>query len=251
MKLHNITKEEDSNMAINGYSAFPMFHISSQIFLFIIGTGIQIKIISTCKKEKGATWKLQVISSTILMINFAFNISFDAIIHFIPSLASYTGPWFCYLASFINYYCFYSIVANSLIISIMKYIFIVHQITPSSDQGSSVKSTFFIIYLLHPLFLTLCNVMTSDWGSFSSLQKCFSPNPENSINLKNIPTNTDGEEKPFLCIYGFSNRKTSDLDIHLIVKQIICILRTIVNLAANTNILEIFFYYKIFKKMRW
>ena len=238
-------------MAINGYSAFPMFHISSQIFLFIIGTGIQIKIISTCKREKGATWKLQVISSTILMINFAFNISFDAIIHFIPSLASYTGPWFCYLASFINYYCFYSIVANSLIISIMKYIFIVHQITPSSDQGSSVKSTFFIIYLMHPLFLTLCNVLTSDWGSFSSLQKCFSPNPENLNNLKNFPTNMDGEEKPFLCIYGLPNTKSSDIDILFIVKQIICILRTIVNIAANTNVLEIFFYYKIFKKMRW
>ena len=250
MSLNSISERQNFYEAINGISSLTMIHIAFQIILFFIGTFIQIKTISICKQEKGATWKIHVIHSIILIINFAFNISFDSVIYFIPSLSNITGPWICYLASFLAYYCFYSIVANSLVISIMKYLFIVHQILPSSEQGSKIKSAFIFIYLLHPLFLTICNILTSDWGTFSSVEKCFSDTSNNSSNHSKAPDDLSHDEKSFLCILEIPNTKMNDMDILFVARQIVCILRTIVNLSANTNILEVFFYYKIFRKMR-
>ena len=250
MSLNSIIERENYDEDINGKSFSTMIHITFQLILFFIGSFIQIKTISICNQEKGATWKIHVTHSIILIVNFAFNITFDSVIYFIPFLSNITGPWICYLASFLAYYCFYSIVANSLIISIMKYLFIVHQILPSSEKGSKIKSFFVFIHLMHPLILTICNILTSDWGTFSSVEKCFN-NISNYSSNHNVPPNDlNHDEKSFLCILEIPNTKTNDMDIHFLVRQIVCILRTTVNLAANTNILEIFFYYKIFRKMR-
>ena len=250
MTLNGIIEEHNSHEDLNGKSFSTMIHVVFQVILFFIGTFIQIKTISICKQEKGATWKIHVIHSIILIINFAFNISFDSLIYFIPSFSSITGPWICYLASFLAYYCFYSIVANSLIISIMKYLFIVHQILPSSETGSKIKSGFIFIYLLHPLFLTVCNILTSDWGTFSSVETCFSDKSNSSSNNKIAPHNLSNDEKSFLCILEIPKTKLNDIDTTFLARQIVCVLRTMVNLAANTNMLEVFFYYKIFRKMR-
>ena len=250
MSLNSISERQNSYEDINDKSFSTMIHITFQVILFFIGTFIQFKTISICKQEKGATWKIHVIHSIILIINFAFNISFDSLIYFIPSFSSITGPWICYLASFLAYYCFYSIVANSLIISIMKYLFIVHQILPSSEKGSKIKSVFIFIYLLHPLFLTICNILTSDWGTFSSVEKCFNDKFNNSSNHNTTPHGLSHEEKSFLCILEIPKTNMNDIDINFLARQIVCVLRTMVNLAANTNMLEVFFYYKIFRKMR-
>ena len=251
MELYNITDLKNSQTSINEYSIVTMIHIVSQVILFFIGTFIQTKIVSICKKEKGATLEIHASHSIVLIINFAFHISFDVGIYFLPSLSYYTGPWICYLASFVTYYCFYSIVANSLIVSIMKYLFIVHEIKPSSDQGSKIKSVFFFINLLHPLFLTLSNILMSDWGTNSSVKKCFGATLTNSMHFSSVSNIVEDKEKPFLCIFDLPNTNMSDVDIYFIAKQTLCIIRTIVNLAVNTNLLEIFFYYNIFRKMRW
>ena len=132
----------------------------------------------------------------------------------------------------------------------MKYLFIVRQILPSSENGSKIKSVFIFIYLLHPLFLTICNILTSDWGTFSSVEKCFSDESENLSNHKIAPKELSHDEKSFLCLLDIPNTETNDMDISFLARQIVCILRTIVNLSANTNMLEVFFYYKIFRKMR-
>ena len=159
-------ERKDITIQINTNSLGTIFHIICQILLFFIGTFIQIKIITTCKKERGATRKIHISHSVVLIVNFAFLISFDAAMFFIPSISYFTGQWLCYLSSFVTYYCFYSIVSNSLIISIMKYIFIVHQIPPSSCTGVRIKLICFLVNLLHPLILTLCHLLTSDWSVF-------------------------------------------------------------------------------------
>ena len=250
MSLNSTSERQNSHEYINEKSFSTMIHITLQVILFLIGTFIQVKTISICIQEKGATWKIHIIHSIILTINFGFNISFDSVIYFIPFLSSITGPWICYLASFVAYYCFYSIVANSLIISIMKYLFIVHQILPSSEKGSKIKSVSIFIYLLHPLFLTICNILASDWGTFSSVEKCFSDNSNSSSNHNAAPDGLSHDEKSFLCILDIPRTHMNDMDIHYLGRQIVCIIRTIVNLSANTNMLEVFFYYKIFRKMR-
>ena len=252
MNVNDTKGVKNMTLPINGYSIGTTTHILCQVVLFLIGTFIQIKIISVCRKEKGATWKIHVCHSVVLVINFAFNISFDILIFFVPSVSFYTGEWLCYFASLVNYYCFYSIVANSLIISIMKYIFIVHQIPPSGDKGVKIKTVFFFVHLFYPLILTSCHILASDWtSSFSSMKKCFD---ESSVKITNSINDVydmkEEEEKTLFCFFKMLETKQADIDMYLIGKYVFCILRTIVNLAVNSNLLESFFYYKIFHRMQ-
>ena len=184
------------------YLTTPILHILCQLTLFIIGTFIQIKIISVCRREQGATWKIHVVHSIVLVINFGFNILFDTGMHFFPSMALYTGKWICYLSSFVIYYCFYSIVANTLVVSVMKYLFIVHGIITSSDKGLKVKKGFLIVSLIHPLFLAVSYIVTDDWASFSSMKKCFGAAFDNSTEIEFDSNNMNREEKSAYC---FSN----------------------------------------------
>ena len=251
MSLNSISEGQNFYEAINGKSLSPMIHIVFQIILFTIGTFIQIKTISICKQEKGATWKIHVCHSVVLVINFAFNISFDILIFFVPSVSYYTGEWLCYLAWLVNYYCFYSIVANSLIISIMKYIFIVHQIPPSGDKGIRIKFVFFFVQLFYPLILTSSHILTSDWTTtFSSMKKCFDESSEKITDSINNVDDMEEEEKTVFCIFKILDTKKVDIGVYLIGRYVFCILRTIVNLTVNSNLLEIFFYYKIFHRMQ-
>ena len=251
MNVNNKTCEENITISINGYPIGTTIHISCQVVLFLIGTFIQTKIISVCRKEKGATWKIHVCHSVVLIINFAFHISFDALVFFAPSVSYYTGEWLCYLAWLVNYYCFYSIVANSLIISIMKYIFIVHQIPPSGDKGIRIKFVFFFVQLFYPLILTSSHILTSDWTTtFSSMKKCFDESSEKITNSINNVDDMEEEEKTVFCIFKILDTKQVDIGVYLIGRYVFCIFRTIVNLVVNSNLLEIFFYYKIFHRMQ-
>ena len=232
-----------------------ILHILCQLTLFIIGTFIQIKIVSVCRREQGATWKIHVVHSIVLVINFAFNISFDAAMHFFPSVAFYTGKWICYLSSFVIYYCFYSIVANTLVVSVMKYLFIVHGITTSSEKGLKVKKRFLILSLMHPLFLAVSYILTDDWASFSSMKKCFIAASENSTEIEFDSNDIENEEKSAYCFSNIhteiirANPKDLFSDINFVSRLVLCIFRTIFNVAVSSNLLEVFFYYKTFRKM--
>ena len=49
------------------------------------------------------------------------------------------------------------------------------------------------------------------------------------------------DEKSFLCIVEIPNTKMSNMDTYFLAKQTVCILRTLINFSANTNMLEVFF----------
>ena len=60
------------------------------------------------------------------ILYFAFYLPFFTVTSQIPHLADeYTGEWFCYLATFVITYGFTIITFNSLLIAVMKYVFIV------------------------------------------------------------------------------------------------------------------------------
>ena len=224
-----------------------IIHILFQLVLFSIGTSIQVKTISICKKEKHIPWELHITHSVILIIYFSFSIGFYTSTHFIPLLPFYFGGnWVCYVAALITYYCHYAIVAHTLVISMVKYVYIVHPNQILSLDETNARRLFFVCNLIHPLLLTISNIAASDWGSNSALNSCFEYNISNN--------RTDDIQKPFLCILNLSKRgkyNVNDLETSSSTwKGFLCIWRSFANVILNSNLVEAWFYFRIFRKMK-
>ena len=226
-----------------------IIHILFQLVLFSIGTSIQVKTISICKKEKHIPWELHITHSVILIIYFSFSIGFYTSTHFIPLLPFYFGgSWVCYVAALITYYCHYAIVAHTLVISMVKYVYIIHPNQIVRFDETNARRLFFVCNLIHPLLLTISNIAASDWGSNSALNSCF------EYNMSNNSTKNDDVQKPFLCILNLSKHGKYDVDdvetSSSTWKGFLCLWRSSANVILNSNLVEAWFYFRIFRKMK-
>ena len=226
-----------------------IIHILFQLVLFSIGTSIQVKTISICKKEKHIPWELHITHSVILIIYFSFSIGFYTSTRFIPLLPFYFGgSWVCYVAALITYYCHYAIVAHTLVISMVKYVYIIHPNQIVSLDETNARRLFFVCNLIHPLLLTISNIAASDWGSNSALNSCF------EYNMSNNRTKNDDVQKPFLCILNLSKHGKYDVDdvetSSSTWKGVLCLWRSSANVILNSNLVEAWFYFRIFRKMK-
>ena len=136
--LHTLYSQSFANIVI--YLKIPFYLSKMEYFsnlniaiimfyavLYFIGLLIQSKTMYVCWKERqGNTWQIHLTYSIAVTIYFSFLIPFSIVSNAFPNLSAHTGQWFCYLAAFILVYGFYIITCNSLLIVIMKYIWIVH-----------------------------------------------------------------------------------------------------------------------------
>ena len=237
----NITSEIQPDF----YTLPSIVHIFFQVVIFCAGLFVQIKTIAACKEDKGKTWQIHVTHSIVLTIVYGYTIPFHAITYSIPFLSQYTGSWICYTASFISLYCYQSIMANSLLIVIEKYLFIVHAIKCIKFGEDRVQKYFFWINLIHPLLLTIVAMLTSNVEQLSAVKSCFGKTTDD---LQEINTSTSGS----LTITGcpLNNTKNHSLLVFYVI-QFVCVSRFVINCILATNLIEGFFYYKIFKKSKW
>jgi len=211
--------------------------------LFFIGLFINIKIVSLeWKNRDGKTWQVQIVYSVCSTVLFAFNIPFSSILNAIPHFSEYTGEWFCNLATFISIYGLVTITANSLLVSIMKYTFIVHPIKALKWGHDKIQKIFLATYLAVPFVLAVMVIVTKDFESYKYLRICFGIKNEGPV--KKI------WEKLLLC-----NLEEMGIDastnIHLKNSiQAFCIFRSVLSFMITSNMMEAFFYRQIFKKMK-
>ena len=102
------------------------YHILAQILLYGIGFFIQVRNITICIAEKSKTWQIDIFHAIVMTIVFACRIPFMAIVYLSPSSFLSIGSWICYIFAFEFTFAFHSINSHSLIIAIMKYVYIVH-----------------------------------------------------------------------------------------------------------------------------
>ena len=229
----------------SGYEIFTILQVVFQVLLFCVGLVIQVQIISVTYKELVAGWKMTITHSIVTTIHFAFKISFDAVTHFIPFLSQYTGNWICYAASVVIFYSHYSIVAYSLLVSILKYVYIVQHVKTYEWGKDKIQKWFFFTNLVHPLFLAISNVLSSDYRT-QFINSCFGQTKEI---LRQYNTSIWSLIKVLGCPPKNSEQDSSWYA-YYVTEQCVCILSATINIFFNSNLLEGFFYYKIFKKMR-
>ena len=238
------------NVEINdthGDSLFLIIHILFQVVIFFVGLFIQVKIISVCKKERGTTWKIHVSHAVVTSVYYAHFIAFKAITYFVPCLSQHTGTWTCYVASLITFYGFQSIISNTLVISTMKYLFVVHGTKAMAFGGEKIKKYFFWANLITPLILGITAVLTTDYETRSELKSCFGKTEVEVPQHHNIISSFDSRTVFYTCAY---NRMKNYSGMTFYALQFACIFRKTVNVVTGINLAEAFFYYKIFHFMK-
>ena len=179
--------------------------------------------------------------SISIVLFFAFHLPFEVISNAIPNLSDYTGEWFCNLASIIIMYGITIMTLRSLLISIMKYIFIVYPAKARQIGHEKIEKVFLTVYLTLPFLMAIIITITKDFQSYHIIRKCFA--------LRNAKTETTWKDL-FLCNLNDMGVDSSDnLPLEMAI-QTICVFRSVLQIVIASNMPEVFFYYKIFKVMK-
>ena len=222
--------------------------VAFRILLTLIGTYINLKIIFVSKREKHKTWQIDIVRSIAVIPLIYFAITFEAINdYFSNPISNYTGVSICYIAAFVYVYLPYIVALHSLVVSIMKYVFIVHQQKAVGIGEDRIKGWFFWFNLIHPLVIAISTVLLFDVESFASLIKCFGLE-QKLAERYNSPTGN--LERMFLCKLRSSERDMEEGNAVYIITQTFCAIKMVYFWILSSNIPEAFFYYKIFKEMR-
>ena len=124
-------------------------------------------------------------------------------------------------------------------IAMVKYIFIVHWDRALVFGHAKIQWTVFAISIAIPLYIAVLNTWLKDFGVFKVVKSCFG--------LQNIEKGESVVMKiDFLC----SLEKDRFGYVAEVVTQIVCVATKIVSFLISTNLGEVFFYYKTFKKMK-
>ena len=232
-------------------SADSIVHIIMQSLLFMIGLPIQFKIMYVSWKDKeGKTWQIHFTHSFACTIYYLFVIPFWHISTSKPHLAAVTGEWVCYINAFVTLYGFFIITPNSLLIAVMKYMFIVHHEKMMRLGERNAQKMFMCVNLIVPLVLTTITGVTKHFYALSTLTSCFGMREEIDEIRTKYNTWDKNIERYFLCNLNTTEKDILDAYTLYVIKQCLCALKSIVVLLINTNIPEAFFYYKIFRKMK-
>ena len=221
-----------------------LVHLFFQCLIFFFGVFIHHKTIQIQFEEKGKTWQMHVFHSVVVTTFFGFQISFGAIIYHFPSLASYTGSWICYVGSFTTFYGYHSMLGHSIWISIEKYIFIVHSLKARVFGEEKIEKIFFFIDMIIPGILSVSAMTTTDYESRPNLKRCFA-GIEGNVEQSNVSLST--VDKFIFC--DVSKFKDSYWIVSYVIRTL-CVSRGITNILTAFNILEGFFYHKIFNSMK-
>ena len=219
-----------------------ILNILMQFIFYGIGLYFQIKICIACKTEKNKTWQIHISHAVIMSIFFATRIILKVVTVSSPSSTIEVASWICYINYLGMGFGIYSMAANSILVAVMKYIYIVHTWKAKKFGEEKIQKIFMIINFFCPLLLATSNLLlymvASDFRPALNLESCFNPFREKSArpgyeliaNLSDI---------------FVGNGESISLG-HLTSK----ILNILVVFFLASNFGEAFFYFKIFESMK-
>ena len=219
------------------------------VLLFLIGVYLQVRIIMVSKQDKEMTWKIDIGHSVVMIIYYAFQISFETSVHVIPKLTQVTGSWFCHFAKFIKLYGMVAIVGHSLFIALHKYLFIIHDEKIRKFGMEKAKKISLWIYILHPAIGALAYMVRPHFRAISSINRCHGLHFLDPVPVLNETTSFTFKvwaEKFFFCGLGdYDYHNSFDYFVYL-TNQAYCFLQVIGTCLIVGNIIEIYLYKNIF-----
>ena len=223
-----------------------------KILTYLIGVALHIKIILISIREKDLTWKMDITNSFISIVHFTHVLFLYLITNAVEDLYTYTGKWFCYAAREVRYYGYLSITGYSLIVSILKYVLIVHREKARDFGKNKVKELLFWINILHPLLtITLMCLNTPDylttWDRYKEIDLCLG-DPKNNWGPGRNHSQTKSHN---VCLILSTAEHENVLDYLIKICRVgFCWFQVIYVFLIGWNFLEYMIYCAIFGSMR-
>ena len=168
-------------------------------------------------------------------------------------LSAYVGTWICHLFGFIVYFRGFIFISHSLIVALIRYVFIVHNGKVMSFGKQNTKNVFWLIALLYPILTIFAYILVyplDDYHNFDgilSLTKCYGQYVQQfikSYQVHNLGYDDSHWHKCQLDKVDFSsNPKHSAI-------ALLCIISRTSTFFVASNILESIIYWKIFSYIR-
>ena len=183
-----------------------------------------------------------------MIISISFVITFETISDQVTVISEYTGTWFCYLASLVYTYGAYLGAFHSFCIALVKYLHIVHRHAVNSFGEKKFKRIFVLVYILHPLILTIPTVILLDFEGFPSLIACFGLRQQ----LQERYNSSSGSiERMLFCKLNIGDEdKDLNSNFYYNLRQGFCASKMLWVLILSCNIPEGFLYLRIFRLAR-
>ena len=212
------------------------------IAFYLIGIFLHTKIVIVCREEKDLTWKIDIMNSICVMIIFTFKIFIYTITYMVEDLYIYTGKWLCYTSKFIFHFTLLYNGGHSMIISLIKYCIIVHddQFRHLKDE---LKRAFFWINIFLPFIQVALQVLLVPdfylvYGGWEPINKCLG-DVKYSKSTWWVMCDFDAPPKVYSLQY-----------IAYVIRKCVCKSQVIFIYMIGFNILDMFFYCRIFATMR-
>ena len=225
-------------------TASALINIFLQVLLYVGGFFINAKIINGCWKTRNnsKTWQLHIIYSISCTILYALEMPFIFISNGVPHLATYTGEWICYLALFNIQFFGFIITMNSLLVAFTKYLIVVHSDKASAYGHEKIQRNIIIFALVSALLNAILSTVAKDYELFPSVTSCFGLEP------------IARAEKIWKGLFFCPREEIVTIEkfeyAFELLKQIICVSKSILVYFMMSNLPEAFLYYKIFKKIK-
>ena len=219
--------------------------------IYVLGVFLNTKIIIVSKKDKHATWKIDIFNSSMLMVHYAHVIVMYGVTYLVKDLYLYTGTWFCYTSKAITIYGNAHSTGHSFMTSVLKYVIIVHWERARELGEKKVKQIFLWLNIIYPLYiLAMFNLGRPDflyvYDGISQANRCLgksdmvsSQDHDKSAtklhNICEIEAPLDHISFEYMVYFG---------------RKSICWLHVILAYSNVWNLLEIFIYCRIFLFMR-
>ena len=160
----------------------------------------------------------------------------------VPHLAGYTGEWLCYLALFNIQFFGFIITMNSLLVAFTKYLIVVHSDKASAYGHEKIQRNVVIFALVSAILNAILSTVAKDYELFPSVTNCFGLEP------------IARAEKIWKSLFFCPREEIVTIEkfeyAFELLKQIICVSKSILVYFMMSNLPEAFLYYKIFKKIK-
>ena len=221
-----------------------------EIVVYCSGVFLHIKIITISKREKELTWKLDITNSILTIAHFTNTLGIYIITYAVEDLYIFTGKWFCYVLKETRYMGGLSTTGHSLVVSLMKYVHIVHWEKTRAFDKEKVTEIFFWVHLLHPIFTLILHIMVVPdfiWAHdiYKEIDMCLG-DPDNHWGLDSNSSQTKYHD---LCKISGTSDDSNIIYLLNVGRSGLCWIQIMFIYLVGLDIFEAIFYFLIFRFM--
>ena len=218
---------------------------------FVIGVFLQVKVIAVLKRDQAMTWEINLVHSVVMIFHFGFVSIINAVNYIQISFYHYQlydDPIFRYLVLSVMFFGISEMGFHSLYISMYKYIFILHREAVIRVGEQRTKTLLLWTYFTGLIAWTLAYIVRPNFDPLqNNLGRSVSSGTPNTTSIQSA---IDSFTLSFIScgIKDLDPDNIGNIVVNILTK-VVCTGQVIITYAVSINVLEIFFYLRIFGHM--